>query len=115
MFKFIVDKNGLEQVESLLDDTRLGFIKVEGTSEIINIVAPKHYLFDNHWTVKGVRKDAVKLSENTYRQEIWPGLNTILKSGEEVYFNYHQTKTLQPTIISGRVASDGTIEPFTLG
>jgi len=111
----IVDKNGLEQVESLLDDTRLGFIKVEGTSEIINIVAPKHYLFDNHWTVKGVRKDAVKLSENTYRQEIWPGLNTILKSGEEVYFNYHQTKTLQPTIISGRVASDGTIEPFTLG
>ncbi len=111
----IVNERGMKRIASLLDNTRLGYLKVEGTSDVINIVAPKHYLFDNHWTVKGIRKDAVKLSENTYRQEIWPGLNTILKTGEEAYFNYYQEKTLSPTIISGQVSGDGTIAPFLLG
>jgi len=109
----IVNEKGYERLKHLLNDKLLGYIKVEGVSDIIEIVAPKHYLFAGKWTMKGVRKNAVKLSKNTYRQEIWPGYNTILQSGKEVYFNYYQTKTLNPTIISGMVNASGFVMPFT--
>jgi len=108
----IVNEEGLKLLSPLLDTSKLGFLKSEGESDKIDIVAPKHYLFEGHWTMKGVRKDAVKLSENTYSQEIWPGLNSILKTGKEVYYNYYQQKTLSPTIVSGMVGKEGFVTPF---
>jgi len=105
---------GYNNIKPRLDEQRLGAWKLEGVSDTLAILAPKHYQFGGKWTIKGIRKDAEKLSPGQYKQEIWPGYNTILNSGLERYFNYYQTKTLSPSIISGTVDALGYIHPFNL-
>lgn len=111
----ILDAVGYVRLENELDDTKLGAWALEGKSDTIEIVAPKHYLFNGKWTMKGVRKSAVQLEDGSYRQEQWPGFSTILKSGSERYFNTITTKKLSPDIKTGLVMSDGTVSPFVLG
>lgn len=110
----IVNQTGFNRIKLLLSKERLGFWKLESIAESIEIVAPKHYHFGDKIVMKGVRKDAEKLGENTYKQEIWPGFNTILRHGQEEYFNIFQVKILSPDIQSGMVQGDGTITPFVL-
>lgn len=111
----ICNAAGYHHLLDSIDDNTIGAWKVEGVSNEIAIVAPKHYLFDGKWTMKGVRKTAQQIGPNQYKQEIWPGYNVILKSGEEKFFNYQQTKTLSPSIISGQVDVAGFVRPFRLG
>ncbi len=111
----ILDAAGYMRLHDDLDDTRLGAWALEGKSDTIEIVAPKHYRFDGKWTMKGVRKTAEKLADGVYSQEQWPGFSTILKSGQERYFNKTITKTLSPEIKTGRVMADGTVLPLVMG
>jgi len=110
----IVNEQGFNRIKPLLNEERLGFWKLESLADSIQIVAPKHYHFGSKIIMKGVRKNAEKLGENTYKQEIWPGFNTILRHGKEEYFNIFMVKTLSPIIQSGKVHSDGRITPFIL-
>lgn len=110
----IVNQQGFNRLCELLNPLELGMLKIEGKSATLAIKASKHYRFGGKWTIKGVRKNADILEKNVYQQEVWPGLNKILQSKEEVYFNYLQQKELQPQIHSGTVSADGTINPFVL-
>ena len=110
----IVNANGYRELYPYLDDYALGKLKVEGVSDTIEIVAPKHYKFDEQWTMKGIRKDAVQLEENKYRQEVWPGFNKILSWGGNSYYNYFIEKKVSCNIYSGTVLPDGRVEPFKL-
>lgn len=110
----ICNQQGLDRIKSLLDDSKLGFWKVEGISENVTITAPKHYTFGQKTVVKGIRKNAQKLGKNIYKQEVWPGFNSILKQGKERYYTVYQIKTLTPIIKSGMVQADGQITPFVI-
>lgn len=110
----ITNSVGLERMSGMLDDSKLGYWKVEGISHNITITAPKHYTFGSKIIVKGIRKNAEKLGSYTYRQEVWPGFNSILKSGQESYYTVYQVKTLSPSIKSGLVQPDGTVTPFII-
>lgn len=108
----IVNRLGYERLKHLLDNYELGKLKVEGIANKVIIEAAKHYQFGDKTVLKGIRPSAEQITENSYKQEIWPGLNSILRTGKERYYNYWQIKTLNPTIYSGNVQSDGTIKPF---
>lgn len=110
----ITNSLGIERIRSMLDSSRLGFWKIEGIADSISIVAPKHYTFGSKLVLKGVRKDAEKMGINTYKQQIWPGLNTILAQGKESYYTFTQVKILSPCIKSGVVQTNGVISPFVL-
>lgn len=110
----IVDKTGMDNLTPLFSDNRIGYLKIEGESNHTIVVAPKHYYFDGHWTMKGIRQNAEQINDSTYLQEVWPGFNTILKSGIEHYYTYTQYKTLSPSIISGTIDKQGFISPFKL-
>lgn len=111
----IVDATGYMRIQEDMDDTRLGAWALEGESDTIVITAPKHYWFDGKWTRKGIRKDALQSDEHTFTQEVWPGLNTIIKSGKERYYNYLVTKRLSPVIETGSVMPNGDIQPLVMG
>lgn len=110
----IVDDMGYSKALLFLNSNVLGALKSEGSSKDVRIKAPKHYYFDGHWTRKGVRKSAQQLGPNTFRQETWPGLNSILNAGRETYYNYFTTKRLSPEIISGYVDVYGYVKPFII-
>lgn len=110
----IVNQAGYNNLKDLLDDTQLGKLKCEGVSDRIAIKAPKHYYFNGNWTIKGVRKNAEKTGENTYRQEIWPGFNKILVENREEYYNYFISKELRAKVESGIIHSDGSVTPYVM-
>jgi len=111
----ICNSEGLQRIKGLLDNGKLGYWKVEGMSKSVTITAPKHYTFGQKTVVKGIRKNAQKLGTHTYRQEVWPGFNSILKQGQEKYYTVYQIKTLSPIIKSGVVQTDGQVTPFVVG
>lgn len=110
----IVNSDGYKRLSSLYHETNLGFLKEEERASEIQIVAPKHYRLDNHWTMKGVRKNARQVDVNVFEQEQWPGLNSILRNGKEQYYNTTVHKTLSPEIKSGTVDGLGFVLPFVL-
>lgn len=110
----IVNQAGYDNLKSLLHPTRLGYLKVEGISENVIIRAPKHYQFNGKWVLKGIRKTAEQLGKDKYKQMVWPGLNTILKTNQEMYFNTWVIKQLSPTIRSGEVDDEQFISPFSI-
>lgn len=110
----ICNTDGLARLEGMIDNDKLGYWKVEGISENVTITAPKHYTFGQKTVVKGIRKNAEKLEYHTYKQEVWPGFNSILAQGQERYFTVYQVKTLSPIIKSGIVQSDRTVTPFVI-
>lgn len=110
----IVGQLGYDNLSSTLDNKALGALKCEGVADSIAIVAPKHYRFGEKWTIKGVRKNAEKIGEDTYRQEVWPGVNRILQQGEETYYNYFVTKRLSAKVASGNIDGQGFVHPFEL-
>jgi hypothetical protein len=110
----ILDAVGYGRMQDVLHPTNLGAWALEAESDTVVIRAPKHYRFDGKWTMKGVRRSAKLIGTDTYAQEQWPGMNTILKSGEERYFNTITQKTLSPVINTGRVLSNGDVIPFVM-
>jgi hypothetical protein len=111
----ICDQKGLDALKPLLDNSRLGLWKIEGIADSLSITAPKHYRFGDKVVMKGIRKNAEKLGPHTYKQEVWPGFNSMLAQGKEEYYTLSQIKVLSPTIKSGKVQTDGWITPFVLG
>lgn len=110
----IVNQEGFNNLEQLIHPTKLGALKIEGVAGEIEIIAPKHYRFGEKIVRKGIRKNAAQVGKNTFVQEVWPGLNTILKNGGESYFTYKQQKTLNPRITSGNIDTLGFVTPFVL-
>lgn len=111
----ICDQMGLDALKPLLNNSTLGLWKIEGVADTLSITAPKHYNFGGKPVLKGVRKNAEKLGPYTYRQEVWPGFNSMLAHGKEEYYTLSQIKVLSPTIKSGNVQTDGWITPYVLG
>jgi len=110
----IVNTEGYKRMNSVMDDTKLGLWALEGVSDEVEILAPKHYRFQGKWTRKGVRKNAQEIKDNVFKQEVWPGFNTILKGGDEHYFNKFVIKTLTPTIKTGQVVEGGLVVPLEM-
>lgn len=110
----ICNQIGVDKIKPLLNNSKLGFWKIEEVADTLSIVAPKHYTFGDKLVLKGVRKDAEKLGNNRYRQEIWPGFNSMLAQGKEQYYTFEQIKVLSPSIKSGMVQKNGQVTPFVM-
>lgn len=110
----ITNNTGLANLRNYLDNDKIGLLKVEGQSEQIEIVSPKHYGFGKEWKIKGISKSATKLGKGRYQQEIWPRLNTLIKEDKEHYFNYTIVKQLSAKVSSGVVGLDGFVTPFVV-
>lgn len=108
----ICDEVGYNKVKHLIHPTNLGALKVEGVSDYIQVVAPKHYTFGDKTTLKGIRKDAIELGKFLYQQTTFPGTSSILKSGVEEYYIYQTTKQLSPRIETGTINSEGYVLPY---
>lgn len=110
----VINDIGLRLLNPYIKPNALGYLKLEGSSLGFAAYAPKHYVFDGKSTIKGIKKNATKVGQNSFRQEVWPGLNKILQAGSETYYNYFVTKTLRATVESGVISDNGQVMPFAL-
>lgn len=110
----IVNRDGFNRLHTMINSEQIGKLKIEGESEAIEIIAPKHYQFGEEWKIKGVSKSAKQLGAFTYEQEIWPKFNKILGHSGEGYFNYTIVKQLKARVSSGTVLPDGRVIPYLI-
>ncbi len=110
-----VNTKGLDNLSEYLDDTKLGKLKIESTTERMTIFGLKDYQTDNKNVVKGIRKNAVKISAVDYWQERWPSLRGMLSTGQTTtYKTSMQTKHLNRDYTKGFIDADGFVLPFYL-
>jgi len=109
----IVNDTGMDNLTGVLDDTKLGFMKHEETIHKLIIHGLKDYEKDNKIVIKGIRKNAVKLSDGVYQQEQWSSFKGLLHSGDiNTYTVKTVTKHLSRKYTKGIVLDNGTVKPF---
>ena len=111
----IVNDIGLKNLESRIDETKLGFLKTESVTENLVIRGLKDYSTDTKTVIKGISKKAIRISDNQFKQELWPSFTGILRGkATDGYGVKTQYKTLCREYSKGIVNNDGTVRPFVL-
>ena len=70
------------QKANMLHPSRLGALKLVNTSKSWNFRESKDYSFTEE-KIKGVGKNAIQISENVYRKEIFESWGVRLKNGDD--------------------------------
>ena len=111
----IVNEEGYERLRDMLDDYKLGYLKCEGVSEFVEIRNAKDYTFGEEVKRKGVKKDAVEIAPNTFKQIQFERLRTAWRKGRvnEVIVK-EQVKELKQEYQKGIVTESGRVIPFRL-
>ncbi len=91
----IVDEQGYHELLQLVDENRLGGLKIEKESAWLAVAAPKVYNMGDRARIKGISKSAHLIAPNTWRQQRWPKLGSMLATyGTNDYTVFQQNKTL---------------------
>jgi len=111
----IVNSQGLKNLEPLIDEAKLGSLKLEAETDWLDIRGLKDYSIDGKTVIKGVSKKAVKIDSTHYQQQQWASLRGLLKSGDVGSYKVKQvTKTLSRKYTKGTISDDGWTVPFSL-
>jgi len=109
----IVNKAGYINLLPYLNDTELGKLKIEYTTERLTIYGLKDYVTDNKVCIKGIRKNATKIKDCVYEQQQWPTFKGLLKSKDaNTYVVNNMIKHLTREYTKGNVQDDGRVSPF---
>ncbi len=108
----IVDAEGFANLSSFIDPGRLGYLKLEGEASRIVINAPKDYTFGDDTHLKGISRDAERISDTVWSQQQWPSLGTAYQRQQfDLVHTRGIEKHLNRTIFSGTVQADGWVTP----
>ncbi len=110
-----VNKRGLTRLATFLDDTRLGALKIQDQTTSLIIRGVKDYTFGGREVIKGIRKNAERIAEGLYSQELWPSFKGLLRRGEtDTYTISRVTKQLTRKYTKGTINEDSSISPLIL-
>jgi len=111
----IVNDAGLSNLGKLINPDNLGCLKIEETSEFVDIRGLKDYSTATKTVIKGISKSAVKQKDGSYQQQQWPSLRGILKSDNAGGYTVKSVnKVLTRKYTKGDLNPDGWIAPFLL-
>jgi len=109
----IVNTEGLRKLKKELSPTNLGGLKIIEESKQVTIWGLKDYSTDNKSVIKGVRKNAVKIADDIYEQELWPSFTGLLRKGKvNTYTVQTTTKHLYRNYTKGKIIEGGTVVPL---
>jgi hypothetical protein len=111
----IVNQSGYDNLIPFIDEYRLGFLKLEETSNILHIFGNKDYIFGDNVKTKGVPKKANKLDENRWSYMQFEGFISWLNKGA---ITVPSAKIIQKTRKSvynkGVILDNGSVIPIEL-
>lgn len=110
-----LNRKGVSNLKAHIDPKILGKLKLEHTFKWLKINGLKDYDSDCKTTLKGIKKNAEKLSDSKYRQLQFPTFRGVIRSGMSGYIDIKTIeKTLTRTYTKGHVLASGRVEPFVL-
>jgi len=110
-----VTSAGYKNLKSELSRDEIGKLKVENTSNSLQLLGCKQYVFGSKKKHKGRKNDAIKLSDNVYKQSQWSTLKTLIQN--ENLKDYRVTEVVKHftgKYDKGHPLPDGTITPLIL-
>ncbi len=111
----IVNSKGLRRLRSELSDVELGKLKVVEKTDTLIIHGLKDYVTDSKTVTKGIRKNAERLTDDSFAQDKWPSIQGLLRSGSgSVYIVERQVKHLSRIYEKGKVESNGSVSPLVV-
>ena len=81
----VTNRKGYNQVKHLIDDTRLGALKLEEKTRGASFYAPKDYIMNGKRVLKGVTKNARQINNRRYIQPVFRSWDSNLKRNEDGY------------------------------
>jgi len=111
----IVNEEGKRRLERWVNKDKLGYLKIEAAGNRIEIRGLKDYSFANITKIKGVKKHAKKIGENTFEQFKHLRLAESLKHNalNKVLWR-KEIVNLRRIYKKGRVRADGWVETIKL-
>ena len=111
----VLDQEGFDRVQHLLDSSKLGMWELERTLDHIVLHGPKDYQFDDKVKCKGVRATATWLDDCTVVQDRFVGFRGLLREGSlDAPIVHPITKRLSRRYTKGVVKPGGVVLPFAL-
>ncbi|GAI59111.1 unnamed protein product, partial [marine sediment metagenome] len=111
----IVNSAGLKKLKDRLDEYLLGYIKVQKKVTSFKIRGLKDYTIGKKEVIKGIKKDAVKITEGMYEQSFWPTIRGLLRRRSPDRYVIGKTlKVLERKYSKGNVSRNGQVTPFVL-
>jgi DNA polymerase family B len=93
----------------------LGKLKIEKATDHVLIRCPKDYEFGDEVARKGIRKDAIQLGPNTYKQKQFEGIKSVIKRGYDAYIDVKTIiKDVSRNYTKGEVSKSGWVRPYCL-
>lgn len=68
-----------------IDPNKIGKLKLEEVADYAEFWNPKHYVFGRTETIKGIRKDAIKIGDKDYLQNQFEGIRSIMRRDPKPY------------------------------
>ncbi|MBA7557220.1 hypothetical protein ES705_49962 [subsurface metagenome] len=110
-----VNSKGYKNLRSEISLTEIGKLKIEDKTEDLKLLGCKHYVFGNIRKHKGKKNNAIKLSDNVYRQSQWSTLKTLISNENlEDYRVTEVVKHFTGKYDKGTVLDNGTVVPLIL-
>jgi len=111
----IVNEAGMKRLTSKINPDKLGMLKLEQASTMLNIKGAKNYTFGRDIKIKGIPKKAKRNKDGSFSYPVFPGMVTELRQGiKEDYRIETQTKFLTGVYDKGIVCKNGRVKPFKL-
>ncbi|MBA7693832.1 hypothetical protein ES703_102421 [subsurface metagenome] len=109
-----VNEEGKRRLQHLLHETKLGSLKLEQIADSVDIRGCKDYKLGKVEKIKGIKKDAIKLSENLYQQTKFYKFRSLLRKGIlDAPLTETITKELKREYLKGTVLPNGRVIPFS--
>jgi len=109
----IVNEAGLCNLQNKIDKLLLGGLKIDSVGYTVSLRGLKDYSFAAKTVIKGIRKNAVLVTDGTYSQEKWPSFKGLLRSGKpEEYIVETVIKHLTRKYTKGDVTPSGVVLPY---
>ena len=102
-------------VRGEIDPNKLGALKEVSETKEATFYGPKDYLFGEKETIKGIRANAIPISENEWMQNQFEGLKSVLKRERKPYIKIGWiVKRNNRRYNKGLILPNGRTKPFTL-
>lgn len=111
----VINLEGFSRVKCLCDETELGKWAIESYPIEMDIYGPKDYHIGYKEKIKGIKKDAEKISNDIYIQSQWETIKGGIRSAQGLSPKTRKVvKYLRRGYVKGEVLPSGRVRPWCL-
>jgi hypothetical protein len=111
----IVDQEGFDNLRDMIDDSRIGALRLQGEADYLEIRGLKDYTFGDEVRHKGISPNAEQAEDNVFTQDQFLKTKSLIRLGEIKGAAVRKiTKVLTHEYKKGNVNPDGWITPYEM-